>query len=399
MELALIAFKASALSEECTPAMMQATAQLALDEGSAELAFVACQGGALTTDHPKLLRNVVQLGLKTKSIQLMLAAVQMSDAGALTSILDSSMAADILRTGLEFTSVELVLAVASKTKTLASKENEQLASSLLEFAAQQGSAELASIACRAGVIASADAQMLDHIMEISLGTPSSEVLSTLVRAGALRQHTDAKVKERVLRRAAMTGDLDLADDCISVGVFDNADKWDGPTPVDIAKKRGYSRLAQKLRESLDDHKLLINEKTKKANTVLIRVAGAPGAGKSTMVKSLKTKAFIRWEGQRDEGEKNSRKRTKGIRIKCFTDDNGHVCRILDLAGQEDFAASNQLFVGEGEIPAINIITISLLYDLIEMKAEVHKWTAFFASRCDCYNSLLLFDSRHSDTTV
>ena len=384
VELALIACKANVLSKECTPDLIQATAQLALDTDSAELAIVACQGGALTTDGSKLLRNVMELGLQTKSIQLMLAAVQMSDAGALTSILDSSMAADILRTGLEFTSVELVLAVASKTKTLASKENEQLASRLLEFAAQQGSAELASIACGTGVIESADAKKLDHIMEVALGTSSTEVISTLVGAGALQQQNNDKVKEEVLRQAAITGDLKLAEHCISIGTLHTADHWGEPTPVDIARKRGHSRLAETLRKALDNHNLLSLEQ-QAANTVLIRVVGSPGAGKSTLVESLTISGLwriFRRESQPDEGDANYQKRTRGIQVVTYTDSSDTVFRILDLGGQDDFAAANQLFIGEGKIPVINLIVISLLKTFAEMQDEVMKWSAFFASRCD-----------------
>ena len=193
-----------------------------------------------------------------------------------------------------------------------------------------------------------------------------------------------KVKEKVLCQAAITGDLQLADHCISSGVLNGADHWDAPTAIDIATQRGHSRLVVKLSKALDNHRLL-SLGQRDANTVLIRVVGPPGAGKSTLVKSLRTsrlRGFFRWERQPDEDDKNFQARTRGIQVDSYEDSNGTLCRILDLGGQEDFASANQLFIGEGQIPVINIITVSALKPYSEMKEEVLQWSAFFASRKD-----------------
>ena len=164
----------------------------------------------------------------------------------------------------------------------------------------------------------------------------------------------------------------------------NADHWVHPTPLEIATQRGHSRLAEKLQKALDNHKLLTLGR-QDANTVLIRVAGPPGAGKSTLVKSLRTsrlRGFFRKESQPDEDDKNFHARTKGIKVKAYIDQKDTICRILDLGGQDDFAAANQLFIGEGQVPVIDIVTISTLKDFLKMEEEVLKWSAFFASRFD-----------------
>ena len=352
---------------------------LALKKESVELALIACRADALSSeDAPDLVHAAVQLALQTASMELAAAVCQRCKPDAI----DPKMAADMLHLGLESESAGLVLSVVSKTEALATASSEALAK-LLKFAVKHSSAELAVLVCKAGAATLADSELLRRALEMGVATCSGELLCCLSKAGALRSSSN-DLKEKVLHQAAIMGDLQLADHCISSGAFHQADQWPKPTPVDIATQRGHSRLAEKLKRALDNHKLL-SLGQRDASTVLIRVAGPPGAGKSTLVKSLRTtrlRGFFRQESQPDEEDRNFRTRTRGIQVYSYEDSNGTLCRVLDLGGQEDFAVANQLFIGEGQISIINIITVSSLKHYLEIEKEVLKWSSFFASRKD-----------------
>ena len=348
VELAFITFHADGvLVDERAPDLMQATADMALDISSVQLAIALCQNQEFSHASAPTVRKMLQLGLDCEDVELVLAVTVVSSAAAPASALSKN----------------LVI--------------------LLQFAVKHRSPRLAILVCNAGAIIKADHQLLNFALELAIDLSSNELLSLLSSAGVLQRSSD-KVKENALRQAAITGDLQLADHCISSGVLNGTDHWDAPTAIDIAMQRGHSRLAMKLSKALDNHRLL-SLGQRDANTVLIRVVGPPGAGKSTLIKSLKTsrlRSLFRRESQLDEGESNYQTRTRGIQVNSFEDSNGTLCRILDLGGQEDFASANQLFIGEGQIPIINIVTISALKPYQKMKEEVLQWSAFFASRKD-----------------
>ena len=420
LELAVITCEACVrLSVGVSFSMLQDTLQLALKAAAVGLATAACQGGALTTASSETVSDILQLGLRTKSVSLLQTVGSLASSGTptfndvfqfalentflhlavitceacvrLSVGVSFSMLQATLQLALKMSSVELAIAACQAgglgraNSPLATARREALLS-LLQLAVKKVSARLAMIALKAGAATSADHKLLADALEVAIETSSIDLLSFLAEAGTLKQASDS-VKEKVLRQAAVTGDLQLAEQCISSGVLHGVDQWDNPTAIDIAAQRGHSRLAEKLSKALDNHKLL-NLGKKDANTVLIRVVGSPGAGKSTLVKSLRTSrlwGFFRWESQADEGDKNFQTRTRGIQVDSYEDSNGTCYRILDLGGQQDFACGNQLFVGEGQVPIINIITISSQEHVSAIEDGVLKWSAFLASRLDRSN--------------
>ena len=382
VELATMAVEAGGLSRASEDRdLMQATLTLALRTSSVKLATAACKRlrGALDDADPDLMHGILKLGLESDAVELVLAVAP--KRGALDDA-DPDLVHGILKLGLESDSVELVLAVAPKladfTSTMSTTPTD-----LLQFAVKHAAPQLAAVACKAGAIPQVHKQLLSGAFEMAAKKSSRDLLSILCEAGAL-QLTSESTKEKVLHQAAIFGDLQLADHCIFSGALHGAEHWDQPTAIDVAVQRGHSRLAEKLRTALDNHKLL-SLGQREANTVLIRVVGSPGAGKSTLVDSLRTsrlRGFFRRESQADEGDRNFQTRTRGIQVDSYEDRNGALCRILDLGGQEDFAAANQLFIGEGQIPIINIIATSAIQSFTDMEEEVLKWSAFFASRHD-----------------
>ena len=346
----------------------------ALEHNSVELAALASQAAEFLTE--ELMQATASLSLSASSVELADSVCQREEFCASSATVVSK----ILQVGVGCQSVELVLAVI--TKPCACIQSDTLIS-LLQFAVKHRSCRLAHsiLMSNAGMFANADHQILIAVLEMAIDESSNALIARLSEEGVL-QRSDDNLKEKTLHLAAFTGDLQLADQCVSSGVLHAADQWGKPTAIDVAKQRGHSRLAEKLRKALDSHKLLVIGQ-RRANTVLVRVAGPPGAGKSTLVKSLITsraRGIIRRENQPDEDDMNFKTRTRGIKVKSYTDSNGAEWRILDLGGQEDFTAANQLFIGEGQIPIINLITISSLKDYQKMEEEVLNWTAFFASR-------------------
>ena len=422
VELAMITCEACVrLNVDVSFSMLQATLQLALKATSAELAIAACQGGALAMAGSETVSDVLQLGLKTESLLLLQTVGSLATTGHETQTFSdvlqfavdkasvelsvitckacvrlkggvpASLLEATLQLAVKMSSVELAIAACQAaglgraSSPLADAWKETLLS-LLQLAVKEVSATLSMIALTAGALTLADHKLLADTLEVAFKTSSADLLSFLVEAGTLKQASDS-VKEKVLRQAATTGDLQLADHCISSGVLHGVDQWDNPTAIAIAAQRGHSRLAEKLSKALDNHKLLGLRQTD-ANTVLIRVVGSPGAGKSTLVKSLRTsrlRGIFRWESQADDGDEDFQTRTRGIQVDTYEDSSGTRYRILDLGGQHDFACANQLFVGEGQVPIINIITISSQQHVSAMEDGVLKWSAFLASRFDRSN--------------
>ena len=299
VELAVNVCKAGALDRAGIITVNDVLA-LALKTSSVELTFIAIQSDGVLADEraPDLMQAATDMALDISSVQLAIALcqnVEFSHASAPT-------VRKMLQLGLDCEDVQLVLAVVSNAAAPASALSETLLS-LLQFAVKHQSPRLAILVCNAGAITKADHQLLNAALKMAIDLSSYELLFLLSSAGVLQQSSD-KVKEKALHQAAIAGDLQLADHCISSGVLNGADDWDAPTAIDIAMQRGHSRLAVKLTKALDNHKLLSLGQMS-ANTVLIRVVGSPGAGKSTLVKSLKTsrlRGFFRWESQPDEDD-------------------------------------------------------------------------------------------------
>ena len=389
--------------------VLQEFLHLALNIQSLQLLSYVCECGALENINSKIITQVVKVviggdasedlpssasGAVQGSVRAMrkgqVARIMLAASEALQSA-SAEVISDVLTLAMRGSSVEVALAVFRSKVNCVCVLNRKLLSNIFVMAVKEESVELALAVCSIGVplFDLVSAQILTRALELALDTSSSELLAILVTAGVLQQ-SNAKMKERVLCKAAVKGDLNLADHCIFSGVLHGFSSWSQPTAIEIAAERGHSRLVEKLRKALDNHQLLIHGQ-RDASTVLIRVVGPPGAGKSTLVKSLTTSrlwGFFRNENQLDEGDKNFSTRTRGIKVKSHVNKSGLLYRILDLGGQDDFTAANQLFMGEGQVPIINIMTVSLLKDYPELETEVLKWSAFFASRCEDRSSRL-----------
>ena len=344
-----------------------------------ELATLVCTTAARVLHHAtdQTFHDVLHLGIGEKSAPLVCTVLRTLPLKGKMFVTSHLMA--VLQLALEQDSPKLLFEV-SETGALQEKSVETQID-VLHLALRYSSTELALYACMTGAFKSIDQKTLQRILRLALDSPFGQfLLLFLLRRGVLRQSSDT-VKEEVLRRAAVTGDLQLANLCISSGVLHGSEHWETPTPIDIASERGHSRLERHLRSALDNHKLL-NWGERDANTILIRVAGPPGAGKTTLVESFKTsrlRGFFRWESQTDYRDEKFHERTRGIQVTTY-EDSEVLCRILDLGGQEDFASANQLFIGQGKIPTINVIVVSLS-DESGIEHDMLKWSAFFASRC------------------
>ena len=209
-------------------------------------------------------------------------------------------------------------------------------------------------------------------------------LDEVSKSGLLHK-TSQNIKRKVLLKCAEHGQLELASTCVEEGALHGLTKKSmmNPSPVAVAKENGHDRLARMLQKALDDQNLL-SFGDQPVDSVLVRVGGPPGAGKSTLVESLKQtrlQGAVRLESQPDEGDRNYLTRTKGINVHVYKDDTGTPYHILDLGGHDDFAVAHQLFIGQGEVPIINTIVISSLSERAELQKEMMKWCAFYASRC------------------
>ena len=210
------------------------------------------------------------------------------------------------------------------------------------------------------------------------------LLNTVSETGLLHKLSQ-DMKCNVLFKCAEHGLLEVASTCVEAGALRGlAEKSVKLSPVTVAKNYGHDRLARMLQKALDDQNLLKFSGDQPVDSVLIRVGGPPGAGKSTLVESLKQtrlRGAVRKENQHDEGDRNYLTRTKGIKVHVYKDKDCTTYHILDLGGHEDFAAAHHLFIGQGEVPVINTIVISSLCERVKMLKEMKKWCAFYASRC------------------
>ena len=153
-------------------------------------------------------------------------------------------------------------------------------------------------------------------------------------------------------------------------------------PIDIARESGNHAVVSALEGSLLAHHLIKAEGAGvKPDAVTVRLAGPPGTGKTTLVKSLRVKhrnRHFRNETQSDEGAMVMHKRTKGIRRKVYTDQTSAQFVLLDLGGHSEFLTTHQVFIGDGTVPVIDCVVVSALDNDLETAAM--KWCSLFASR-------------------
>ena len=219
------------------------------------------------------------------------------------------------------------------------------------------------------------------VLQNSLTNQSLHFVQKCCKAGILDRATQ-KVKQGVLMEAARSGDIDLASLCIEAGALHGIKRWEDRSAFHTAKTQGHDRLAQLLQKALDDQNLL-DHGDQPVRTLLLRIGGPPGAGKSTLARSLKTtrlRGTFRRESQADEGARNYLARTKGIQVHLYKDDGSTHYHVLDLGGHDDFATAHQLFIGQGKVPIVNMLVISGLLECSEMLKEMMKWCAFYASQ-------------------
>ena len=227
-----------------TQETFNSTLSIVLREASVEFAKHACEATSLFLGCPDHLQQaLLDLALEKSSLPLVTAAIR---SGAFNKMDDWTL------------------------------------KRLLLFALHSRSAQLAAFALKAGALAVADQDTLDRALQLGIAERLNDLLSILAEAGVLSRSTSA-VKEEVLHEAIRSGDRQLVDLCISSGALQNADQWASPTPIQVAEYYGFSRLSAHLRRALDYQRLIALRGEKDADTVLLRVAGPPGAGKSTLV--------------------------------------------------------------------------------------------------------------------
>ena len=91
-----------------------------------------------------------------------------------------------------------------------------------------------------------------------------------------------------------------------------------------------------------------------ANTLVVLVSGEQLVGKSTLIKTL------RKEG--NNGTSNDSKRTRGIQMSNFTDERGQHLRIKDLAGQDAFSATHDIFCLSTSVPSLGLAVVNSKWD-------------------------------------
>ena len=154
------------------------------------------------------------------------------------------------------------------------------------------------------------------------------------------------------------------------------------TALDIVKKRGNHTAMAVLEKAELAHELVkAGGVVGSPDSVAIRFGGPPGAGKSTLTKTLKitrVQGLFRYESQTDEGATNMQQRTKGIKRRTFVDENSSRFTIFDLGGHGEFLATHQMFIGDGSVPVVDCVVVSALDE--RLKENALKWCSLFASR-------------------
>ncbi|XP_065195638.1 uncharacterized protein LOC135827044 [Sycon ciliatum] len=109
-----------------------------------------------------------------------------------------------------------------------------------------------------------------------------------------------------------------------------------------------------------------------ANTLVVLVSGEQLVGKSTLIKTL------REEG--NNGTSNDSKRTRGIQMSNFTDNLGQHLRIKDLAGQDAFSATHDIFCLSTSVPSLGLAVVNSKWDEKRITTSITTTVGRFLSR-------------------
>ena len=107
------------------------------------------------------------------------------------------------------------------------------------------------------------------------------------------------------------------------------------------------------------------------NDLVIMVSGAGEVGKSTMIATLTSTTDTR---------KEDPERTKGIQITTHQVKDGPVLHFKDMAGQEDFCVTHDIFSLSSAVPSIGLITVRGTMDIEDIKYSMKKTAGRFLSR-------------------
>ncbi|XP_065197567.1 uncharacterized protein LOC135829090 [Sycon ciliatum] len=109
-----------------------------------------------------------------------------------------------------------------------------------------------------------------------------------------------------------------------------------------------------------------------ANTLVVLVSGEQLVGKSTLIKTLRK--------EEHNGTSNDSKRTRGIQISNFTDERGQHLRIKDLAGQDAFSATHDIFCLSTSVPSLGLAVVNSKWDAKLMTTSITTTAGRFLSR-------------------
>ncbi|XP_065195566.1 uncharacterized protein LOC135826967 [Sycon ciliatum] len=109
-----------------------------------------------------------------------------------------------------------------------------------------------------------------------------------------------------------------------------------------------------------------------ANTLVVLVSGEQLVGKSTLIKTLR-------EGG-NNGTSNDSKRTRGIQMSNFTDERGQHLRIKDLAGQDAFSATHDIFCLSTSVPSLGLAVVKSKWDEKRITTSITTTVGRFLSR-------------------
>eukprot|EP00117_Sycon_ciliatum_P031323 scpid24158/ scgid5754/ Ankyrin repeat domain-containing protein 23; Diabetes-related ankyrin repeat protein len=118
------------------------------------------------------------------------------------------------------------------------------------------------------------------------------------------------------------------------------------------------------------HELLMDG-SEDPNDLVIMVSGAGEVGKSTMIATLTSTTDTR---------KEDPERTKGIQITTHQVKDGPVLHFKDMAGQEDFCVTHDIFSLSSAVPSIGLITVRGTMDIEDIKYSMKKTAGRFLSR-------------------
>ena len=121
--------------------------------------------------------------------------------------------------------------------------------------------------------------------------------------------------------------------------------------------------------------------------VTIAVGGAPGAGKTTFVDSIKTtwvEAIWRYENYSDKGSMDPATRTRGIRLVSVKDSSlGHTKHFMDFGGHDEFIPAHSLFLSESSTPSLAVVLVDGMLVRKQkhnlMRLQLEQWCGVFVS--------------------